>query len=192
VLRRLLLPLLLLSVLAAAPAALAKGVVSVKACGANGCHDVTGEIRETALAFQATGSPPPAGPVYRFDSVIGHGGEELDTVTTFMSADGTRIRIADEPTPTWYVLEGRQRTALLAAVRGLRPLPWKVLPSSPAPPTARVVESFTPATRAPVTSSGGSDATVALIAGLGAFVVLAALGTRMLRRRPARRPSAAA
>lgn len=189
----------------AAPAAQAKGIERVLACGADGCADVTqrlgigpGTHAHVILGTGRRTSAPTGAGFARLDVGLGDGrGNVLDTIVLAYAPAANRIRSLDEHgDPAWFTVRPEQRTALQRAIAGLRLLGPDQVPPTRAPrpvPVARVAEVFVPAASAATArrEKGGAGATVPLVVA-GVLLALLALAAPRVRRRRAPRPSGAA
>ena len=172
--------LVVAAVLAGAAPAGAKGMAAASVCGASGCRRVDrGAVRAGFEAFTPAPAPRRAEPFY----------------TIRMRAHVSSGRIVEVYSLDWLPRAGRTRGygerawmrpggALTAALReaadGLRPHPAAELGDvADAPPTARVVEVFTPLER------GGDRSGVATGVAAGGLLALAAAPVRRARRRRA-------
>jgi hypothetical protein len=184
-----------LALLAAAPAASAKEVEKVQVCGAAGCSDVT-KVAGQSLFFDSTtpGDPPAPSAFVRIHFRVGDGsGQHHDTFAIVATTDGRHLRTGGpDGAPAWFTLRADQGAAVRRAIRGIEPFPASRMPATApyVPPTARVVETFSPAA-ATATSDDGGIATGTLVLG-GGVLLLALAGLARLRPRRAPRPSGAA
>ena len=195
--RRFLLIVLSGAVLAAStPAAHAKGIERVLACGADGCTDVTqrlgigpGTHAHVILGTGRRTTAPTGVGFARLDVGLGDGrGNVLDTIVLAYAPAAGRIRSLDEHgEPAWFTVRPEQRAALRRAIAGLRLLPPGQVPPTEIPsprPVARVVEVFAPATPAADAQDGAATAPL-----VGGGLILALLGVVTARRlRPRRAP----
>jgi hypothetical protein len=162
-------------VLIAAPAASAKEITKVRACGSDGC--VTTRDHDVIQALTNGGPPtvPPRtdGPVIRLRATVtepGHG-----AVAHFVSwwVPSEHLLVAEDG--TWMPIGGAPSRALDRLTTGLTPFPAaeELGLSTPAP---------TPAAAPPASDDGGFD--WLLVALPGAALALAAALLVLLRRRP--------
>ena len=180
-------PLVLLAIAAAAlgpaAAASAKEIASVKVCGADGCHDVTGR---TTMAV-TDGGPPTAWPddktpFYRVKiSVKGEDGRVVPGWTFQWVPAAQKVQFEDG---TWGNPPSTAMDELIEATRGIEPLPASrlVLPAS-----ARPGEAATPAPAPPAARADDGLPAIAwvfLAAGaLGVVALLARGAAGLLGRR---------
>jgi len=187
-----------------APAAQAKGIERVLACGADGCTDVTqrlgigpGTHAHVILGTGRRTTAPTSAGFARLDVGLGDGtGRILDTIVLAYAPAAGRIRSLDEHgDPAWFTVRPEQRAPLRRAIAGLRLLPPDQVPPTRVPgpvPVARVVEVFTPAATAAARARGNGDATVPLVGGGLLLALLGVVAARRLRPRRAPPPYGAA
>lgn len=191
-LRRAVLAVSLTAVLAV-PAASAKEVEKVEVCGAEGCADVTGKVGESLFFDMTTpGDPPRASAFLRVRFTVGDGsGEHHETFAMLVTADGRHLRSGGpDGAPAWFDMTSEQTAALRRAIRGAEPFPASRMPATKPyePPTARVVETFSPADATTdtatdtATADDGGSGVAAMLLGGGALLALLA-GAAVRRRR---------
>jgi len=176
-----------LTALFAVPAASAKEVEKVEVCGAQGCSNVTKDVGESLFFDMTTpGDPPRASAFVRIRFTVGDGsGKNHDTFAMLTTADGRHVRSGGpNGAPAWFDLTSEQAAAVRRAIRGVAPFPASRMPATKPyePPTARVVETFSPAETAPATDGGGISSTTIVLIGAGAAVALLATAARRRRR----------
>jgi hypothetical protein len=178
-------------VVAALPSsAAAKGVTSVKMCGASGCTDVTGEASDLVMQGGTPTDPPSAAaPFYVLRVTIGEpaggGLKEVthDELTTLYVPSTGLLRGGDG---TWMAPDATRLAQLDGRVGAQDPWPASRL-ASRAPELATVAAAARPAARetSPATNADddGFDVPIAAIAAAGAAALLALLAAAVLRRR---------
>jgi hypothetical protein len=194
---RRILPLAAAVVLVPASAAHAKGVVSVTACGQDGCRDVSDRIGDAdmgALAgdLRRTGRPAPRQvPFIRLR--IAYGDPQTRRVLhrqRVLYAPSLKLVAYADPW-RWLDVDRRGRTLARRLARGVRPYPAAEMPRGvrvawPAPATARVVEIYAPGR---AHHSTGGAPWWALPGGAAALLAACGLGARGVScRRSAERP----
>jgi hypothetical protein len=179
--------------LPAAPAA-AKGLVGMSVCGAEGCVDRSalvpkggGEDPHGLLDVGTSVADPGPGAFVRLKMHVGDPatGEAFGTSTLIYLTTSGLVRAEDG---TWHMPGPEAATIYKRAAHHVARFPASALkPFRPPPvPEARVVETFSPASRpAPATAGdgGGSDFPAGLLGGAAAAIVLAVGGALVLTRR---------
>jgi len=157
-----------------AATASAKEIAAVKACGADGCRDVTALATYAALDGGAPTTAPERGaPFFRLEVTV-RAGEQRDTWTNLYVPAAQKLRADDG---TWMNPASTTLNELDRLVRGVAPLPAAGLGLPTAAPAPA------PAPAAPA-SGGGPPAVVWALIAAGLLGLLAAWPL-VLRRRGA-------
>lgn len=165
------------ALLAVAAPAHAKGVIKATACGADGCRDVTVRAHDPSLLEMGTAAagPTAAGPGFvRLRITIGDGHADGVKLTQLYVPKRDLVAVREDGGGwVWTTPLPAGSAALRRAVRGVRPIPARQLPTAALrtdpPPAPRPVTSAPAAT---VDTAGGG--VPAWFVGGGALLVLAA------------------
>ena len=164
------------TLLALAPAAAAKEIQSARACGADGCRNVTALITETSLEGGPPGAAPHArAPFYVMRYTMREGPQRVRFSTIFVPSAG-KIRNADG---RWMNPPESSVAELRRAVRDITPYPAARLPLPPPLPASAL-----PASAPPARDTGGGVPVLvwALLAAAGIAALAGAARMVVLRR----------
>jgi hypothetical protein len=183
--RRAVIAVVVLAALAAAPAAVAKEITSVKICGADGC--VTTEdstLLQGMMSGAGAGSAPrhPSGAISLRSRITEPGGKVIGRISNWW-VPGTQLIVAEDG--NWWTLPA-------GAVVVLEKVSAELHPYSPDRLGARFAGTASnaapspPVRPAPATARGDGEGGIdwLLVGGLCALAAVAATGLALLRRRP--------
>jgi hypothetical protein len=174
--RRLVLAVVVLAVLAAAPSAAAKEIQSVTACGAGDC--ATSKARGLLLAMTDVGPPAdgPAGqaPFYKLTVVVGDGDKTVGRFKSWWDPSAGLLLGEDG---TWMAVRPALGRRLNRLTRDLAPRPAARLPGV-RPTATPAADAVAPPRTAPIASTGGVPVIPLLVA-----VTLLVFATVVVRRR---------
>lgn len=178
-----------LALVALPSSAVAKGVSSVKMCGASGCTDVTSEARDIVMqGGRGTDPPSSAAPFYVLRVGIGEpsaDGRKLVTRDTFPMLYVPSAGLIRAGDGTWMAPGAGQ----LAQLEGRTPAqdPWPAARLASRAPEVATVAAAARDTSPPAArqndGGGGFELSTAAIVVAGAAALLALLATAVLRRR---------
>jgi hypothetical protein len=182
--RRLVLIAVLLSSLAAASPALGKEVLSVTACGSDGCDSTktAGFLRQMTDVGPPTDPPASPAAFYRLNITVGDGNEVAghDRVS-YVPSEG--LLLANDG--TWLAVRPEIRSGLDELTRGLDALPARRLAGFPADAADAAPPAQAPAS-APASTGDDSPIWWILVTGAAALLIGGLLVRAVRTARPSR------